>query len=43
MIPYSLICQSKETEEKAYPTNGRRKIPAPREDEVRTAKRKSLC
>lgn len=40
MIPYSLICQSKET---AYPTNGRRKIPAPREDEVRTAKRKSLC
>lgn len=34
MIPYSLICQSKETEEKAYPNNGRLKIPAPREAEV---------
>lgn len=43
MIPYSLICQSKETEEKAYPTNGRLKIPAPRKAEVRTAERKSLC
>lgn len=35
IFPQSLTCQSKETEEKAYPTNGRLKTPAKQEAEGR--------